>query len=190
MRYFPLNKTVIWRQLPVLALLTSIVILAGCGGAGGITPGGVNSAASPPAKPTPTITATVGANGGGASVVTLSLNKSQFAPNDTITVTVTNGGSTDIFAANHQTNCTIISLQILTDGAWQTIHNCQEYSATRLIKIPAGATSVQTLAPGGGQIVNKPWAAGTYRATLGYGPGDTPASNADHVATSATFTVA
>lgn len=178
----------------VALALCSAVLLAGCGGVGGQTAeGGAPTGATPAVKPTPTITvtATVNTNGGTpvAGAVTLTLDKQQYGPNDTITITVTNGGSADIFAANHQTACTIITLEVNVNGAWQPIHNCQQMSATRLIKIAAGATSIQTLTPGSGQIVGKPWATGTYRATLAYGTGSAPTPNAGKLAITTTFTI-
>ena len=195
MSMWSLMEIAIRRFLVFVTLtLIGVALLAGCGGAGGQTAeGGAPTGATPAVRLTPTltITATASANAGTptAGPVTLTLDKQQYSANDTITITVTNNGATAIFVADHQTACTIISLEINVNGAWQPIRDCQQMTATRLIEIMAGATSVQKLAPGAGRITNKPWAAGTYRATLTYGIGGSPIPNASKVATSTPFTI-
>ena len=122
-----------------------------------------------------------------SSQVAITLDKQQYASRDTITMTIINHLPDAITVTDHQTNCTIISLQLLTNGSWQTIHNCRIMSATRMIKIAAGSTTTIQLVPGGGQLATTPWTAGTYRATLLYGTGTTPNFGAS--VTSATFTI-
>ncbi|MBF6590064.1 MAG: hypothetical protein IVW57_05960 [Ktedonobacterales bacterium] len=123
-----------------------IMFLAGCGvtgassgGAGGVTPG----------------------------QVTLVTSKSRYQASETVSVTIANGLSSGILAADHQSDCTVVVVEYLNGQTWQPQKLCQLKSATRLIPIAAGATLTQQIQPPGkpGALA---WPTGTYRVALGY----------------------
>jgi hypothetical protein len=86
-----------------------------------------------------------------------------------ITTSIFNGSTVPIYVANHQTSCTIVSLQMLDNSGWTTVRTCRLMTVTGIIKIAAGATTMVQLMASAGQISSTPWLAGTYRAKLSYG---------------------
>jgi hypothetical protein len=101
--------------------------------------------------------------------VTLTTDRSSYSPSSAIKVTLINHRSTSIFAYDHQTSCTILSLQRQTNGGWQVTGGCALGRVTQQIEIKAGETMQITLAPEMGQIHATPWPTGTYRIALQYG---------------------
>ncbi|HEU4784631.1 MAG TPA: hypothetical protein VFS83_14915 [Ktedonobacterales bacterium] len=153
--------------VPVALVLT----LAACGvtTTGGQQPGGATS--SPPTA-TATSTATPGRTPVSSvlptSAITLTTDHASYTASATIIVTLINHRSTSIFTFDHQTSCTILTLQRQTTSGWQTVGGCSLGRMTAQVEIQAGATMKITIAPTAGQIHPTPWAAGTYRAVLNY----------------------
>lgn len=148
-------------------LISALVLLAGCGVTS--TPhGGTDDAALP--------TATSGA-------VILATSSRLYAAHDTVSVTITNNGNQPIFAADHQTNCTVIQLQRLTNSTWSDVHKCSVLTATVVHQFDAHRSSTI-------QLVGSPqnWPAGTFRAVFHFG--DSQVTSATQVAYSAAFQVA
>jgi len=154
--------------VPIVLVLT----LAACGvtTAGEQQPGGTTSG-------TPTATAASTASSGGGTpvssvpptgAVTLTTDQASYTTSSTILVTLTNHRSTSIFAFDHQTSCTILTLQRQTASGWQAVGGCALGRMTVQVEIQAGANMKITLAPAAGQIHPTPWPAGTYRAVLSY----------------------
>lgn len=166
--HFPPLKRV-GRIVPVALVLT----LAACGvtTTSGQQPGGTTSG-------TPTTTATTAstATPGGKPVssvpptgaITLTTDHGSYTASATIIVTLINHRSTSIFTFDHQTSCTILTLQRQTASGWQTVGGCSLGRMTAQVEIHAGATMKITIAPTAGQIHPTPWPVGTYRAVLNY----------------------
>ena len=100
--------------------------------------------------------------------VTLSADHTAYTPSSTINVTLINHRSTSIFTFDHQTSCTILTLQRQTTNGWVATGGCALGRMTQRVEIKAGATMQIALAPGAGQIHATPWPAGTYRVILNY----------------------
>jgi hypothetical protein len=102
--------------------------------------------------------------------ITLRLNKQHYALNESVTVTITNGLSSEINAIDHLTNCSVVTLERLSDGKWQPLGICVLRTATRLVPIAAGASLNQTLAPTSRSSGNSnTWVQGTYHIVFSYG---------------------
>jgi hypothetical protein len=125
----------------------------------------------PPAVPTVSAAITPGQ-------VTLTRGTARYSSCDRITAVIANGLTTPISAADHQTNCTLLTLQQAVAGGWQPEPPCRWQTPTRLVTIPANSAILQELAAGSG------WPAGTYRLTFTYFSGTTRAT-----VSSAAFTI-
>ncbi len=119
--------------------------------------------------------------------VTVAVDKTHYAPTDTITVTILNGLATTISTTDHQTNCTVVTLERLVNGAWQPVGACRLMTPTRVVPISPG-TTVQ-------QLGSTAWPAGTYRVAFRYftepdgEPGQGASPGQGGVVYSATFTI-
>jgi hypothetical protein len=102
------------------------------------------------------------------NAITLTTDHASYTTSATIIVTLINGRSTSIFAFDHQTSCTILTLQRQTASGWQPVGGCAQGRMTVQVEIKAGANMKITLSPSAGQIHPAPWPAGTYRAVLNY----------------------
>lgn len=149
----------IWRRplrairWPALGLAAAIMLLAGCG-LSSQTPG--NGTSSGSATPT--------ATPGHVSVTT---NKPQYAPSDTVAVTISNGLASDIVAADHQSNCTVVLIQRQDGQNWQPLNPCRVMTPTRLIPFGAGSTTPVQLQPPA-SAADHGWPSGTYRIAFSY----------------------
>ena len=172
------------------ALTLSLLTLAACGVT--TTNGQLGGAVSG----TPTATTTSATTPGGTPVssvpptdaVTLTTDRTSYTTSATIIVTLSNHRSTSVFAFDHQTSCTILTLQRQTASGWQAVGGCSLGRMTQQIEVKAGETMKITIAPDAGQIHPMPWPAGTYRAVLNYALQKQNMA-ARTMATSATFTV-
>lgn len=175
-----------------------IVVLAGCGvtarGGDGLSP-----TAASPATPTAaasasaaTHTATTSGPTGGA--VTLSLGAQSYATTDRIVITIRNGGAT-LYVQQHNTSCSMISLQRLVNGVWQPVFPCvNSFPHPTVSRVAADSSVAVPLVPvvtgdaeGTGGVT---WPAGTYRATLLYTTSQTASFGQGTTVYSGTFTVA
>ena len=156
--------------------------LVGCSSVGPQPNAGGPGAASgtPRASATPRPTS-------GPGQVTVAVDKTHYAPTDTITVTILNGLATTISTTDHQTNCTVVMLERLVNGAWQPVGACRLMTPTRVVPISPG-TTVQ-------QLGSTAWPAGTYRVAFRYftepdgESGQATASAQGGLVYSATFTI-
>jgi hypothetical protein len=157
----------------LIGTVLGLSVLAGCGVSGMAGTGGGGTPSPGTATPGP---------------ITVTPDKQQYGHSDTIAVTIVNGTSTAIVAPDHQSNCTVVTLEWWTGQSWQPQNQCKLMIATRLIPIVPGATLVQQLHPQGGTPPG--WATGTYRVAFTYYVG-TPANFSGSTTTiySATFTV-
>ena len=145
--------------LLLLALCALTLVLAACGvPANGIASG----------SPTATQGGTPVSSVPPTSAVTLVNDRSSYTPSSAITVMLTNHRATSIFTFDHQTSCTILTLERQTTGGWETTGGCAMGRPTQRVEIKAGETVKILLAPDAGQIHAAPWPAGTYRVVLRY----------------------
>lgn len=195
-----------WTRMTCLVL--AIVVLLGVGGCGvsgggavisgssGATPTQRGTTADATAVVTPAPTPTIpGSVPGTTGSVTLAVNQTHFAPGGSIVVHIDNGAPTTIYAANHRTACTIVTLERNIGGSWQPFARCAEGVMTIMVPIRAGHQLDVTLASSGSQFASNLWPAGTYRAALFYSlapvaSGGTTNPSAPNVSYSNTFTVA
>ena len=161
--------------------------LAACG----VSSGG--STANTPgenATPMPTL-----ANGQGSATpapdsVTLLLDKAQYAASDTLTITLYNKVATPITASDHQSACTIVTVQMQRNDAWVNVGKCLQGTPTRRITLDANSTMAITVAPGASNLApNAQWQAGTYRVAFTYIPGKDEVVGPATVVYSASITV-
>ena len=152
---------------PAIGLASVIVLLAGCGSS---QMGGTST------------------NSGAVTSghVTVTISKAHYAPHETVDVTIANGLSSGILAADHQSDCTVLVIEHLTGTNWQQLNPCLLMSPTRLIAFAAGTTTLQQLAPPSGEGATG-WPTGTYRIVLTYLQ---QASGPETTISSAQFTVA
>jgi hypothetical protein len=157
----------------LIGMVLGLSVLAGCGVSGMAGTGGGGTPSPGTTTPSP---------------ITVNPDKQRYARSDSIVVTIVNGSSTAIVAPDHQSNCTVVTLEGRTGQSWQPENPCKLMIATRLIPIVPGATLVQQLHPQGGSPPG--WATGTYRVAFTYYVG-TPENFSGSTTTiySATFTV-
>lgn len=169
-RLFRRRLSVRWRRwgrpAPLALCLLGCLLLAACGVS--TATGRDGQLASIHTTPSPTLTPSVSPTSPPAHGVILTVARSTYTRSSTITVTLTNGSAAAIYAYDHQTSCTILSLQRLVSSGWQTVGECALGVLTRQVEIHAGETMKISLAPGAGTIRAAPWPAGTYRAILRY----------------------
>lgn len=106
---------------------------------------------------------------GATGKVSIAVSPTVATPCDTIRVLVANGLATPIFTANYQSECSIVTVQFQSGGAWQPIAPCTEGRPTMIVKIPAGAVAAITLGPtSGARFGGGLWRVGAYRVEFTY----------------------
>jgi hypothetical protein len=177
-----------WRVVFGGALLAVAAGLAACGSYSGTSGGSqVTSVttrtitsgtptANPASSQTPA-TATPGA-------VRLVLRQTHFKPGDIVTVNIENGLARTISTTDHHSSCTLIQLEKLVNGSWQSSGTCHLMTPTRVVDLAAGSVTPQKVG-----LPTEKDAAGTYRMMLMYGVSGQSAGSSAGPAYSATFTV-
>lgn len=100
---------------------------------------------------------------GSSGAVQVSVDATTYHSSDPISVAIANQSSSDIYVADHQSQCTIVQLQTRSGNDWQQIGKCAVMTPTRMHQVGHNSTQVVTLtAPHGG------WPAGAYRVSLSY----------------------
>lgn len=135
--------------------------------------------------------ANTGTSGSGS--VTISTDRTTYAPGDTMAVTVHNTLATPIYALDTLASCSILSLHYQVNGTWQTsqVAQCPLKRRAQLVKIDAGATYTAHITagyPGWNQLT---FPKGSYRLVLLYTttPGTMPTQADGVTVTSATIQV-
>jgi hypothetical protein len=105
--------------------------------------------------------------GGTTAQVTVVASQPRYGPQDHVTVTVTNGLASAILAADHQSNCTTVTIERQDGQTWQPQNPCLLRSATRLVTLAPGSATPVDLAPPAGSGASG-WAPGTYRLAFTY----------------------
>lgn len=180
-------------RLLIALLAVGALTATGCGQSAPLAGGPLDSRdtimpqSNQPGSPTP------GAGGTGASQVTsgrvtLTLDKQRYAAGEAITVNVANGLETSIWAADHQTNCTIATAERRQDGQWRAMAPCRLMIATHLVALAAGTqTPVKVFA--GETDPQNAWPTGTYRVKFSYRAGADTGSGSDVTIYSIQFSI-
>jgi hypothetical protein len=154
----------------VLLPLSLTSAIAACGGTSQPPVGNPNPG-TPAAAGTPQVSATVIHAPITPGQVGLVPSKSHYAPREAITVTITNGLSTSIYASANFTGCTLVLLEWKTPTGWVPRGRCPSARLTGLVELKPGTATPQQLNPVAGVIKpssNTTWQAGTYRAIFAY----------------------
>ena len=173
----------------LLALIPISILAAACARTVGLADSPLEGASS---------TSTPGAAGRAPSgAVTLTLEKQRYATSDTILVTIHNRLPQAIWAADHQTNCMLVTAERLQDGQWVAVGKCPLMTPTRMVMLPAGSSTPQQLLGAQGTVPpesqapvpTESWAPGTYRVTLAYAGSADGVGGSGGVAHSIEFTI-
>lgn len=63
--------------------------------------------------------------------VTLTLNQQHYTADSLILVTIHNGSQHTIWARDHQTSCTVLALERITQNSWYRVGQCATATPTR-----------------------------------------------------------
>jgi hypothetical protein len=138
-------------RLAALGLI-SLLALAGCAVTTQQRANGTPALKSTLVVPTPTIT---------ANQVTLTIDRSTYAPGDSVRVTIANGRSVSVYVLASKANCTALDVQVKKASSWQAadMTSCATQAVPDMLGIkPGGATTVTITAP----------SVGMYRCALQY----------------------
>jgi Bacterial Ig-like domain len=160
-----------------------------------ISSSGQTSDTSAQTTPTQTqagATMTPGSNPSPATAgVTLTLNQQHYSADSLIIVTIHNGSQQTIWAADHQTSCTVLTLERQSQGSWYRVGQCALSTPTRVVSIGPGASLTQRLTSQQEMDTGAGWQTGTYRVTLTFHLGNDSSSLAGgDTVHSAQFTIA
>lgn len=177
------------RRATVAGVLGASLLLAACGvttaGSNATqAPAGTQASASATASAIASATATLQ-----AGTVAVVLDKPHYTASDTINATILNGLDHTIWAADHQTDCTILSVEQQTNSGWDRVGRCMLASVTRFVPISASSRMAVTIAMGQAGNGGVAWSAGTFRVVLTYLNSDTDADGAGTTVLSETFTI-
>lgn len=174
------------------AVSTGVVTVVGTGsaqsGAGSAPPTGAQANEPPPAAtlpPLPGATVTPGQ-------LLVTTSRATYRTCDPIQVVIANGLNQTVYAADHQTACTVVTLQEQVGAGWQSIGECKLETPTGLHAIAQGTAVAQTLTPGFGSVggAGRGWPAGTYRVAFAYSTAlESPYRGQSHTDYSPDFTV-
>lgn len=158
-------RHVMLSRLLVVLILTMVFGLAGCGSASQL-----HSSVTPTAISTVQASATAPSGVVTPGQVKLVLDKSRYASNEAITVTILNGLSMSIYASAYYSDCTLVTLEWKTDTGWVTRGRCLS-AVTHVVELMPGSVTEQQLVPVSSTFRpthNAAWQAGTYRVIFAY----------------------
>jgi hypothetical protein len=166
------------RRLPLIAGFALAALLAGCG----VTPQGASSGSGgqapaettrtvPNATPTPPGGAQPTGPSGQNNAITLILAQTPTTRYDPLRVIIINGYAATITAADHQSGCTVFTVEQQGSDTWTAVGPCRLMTPTRLVPIRGGDNYSQSIGPLGG--AGGAWQPGTYRVVFRYSSADT-----------------
>ena len=103
--------------------------------------------------------------------VKLALDKTQYARDETVTVSILNGLQVNIYTTNHQSDCSILLLEWQGPGGWVTVGRCLSEIASGPVMLKAGSITALQFKPSAATFRTPPagaWQPGSYRFTLFY----------------------
>ncbi len=101
--------------------------------------------------------------------VAVAVEKSQYAPDDTLIVSIHNSLTTPVFTRDGHSDCTVVDLERWVNTAWQIQALCVNMQpAPHVVQIAPNAMLTQQLAPGLSDSSIGGWPAGTYRIAFAY----------------------
>ncbi len=102
--------------------------------------------------------------------VSISTNRTTYAPTDSIEVSITNHMQMSIFAYDTRASCTILGLQVQANGVWQDtqVARCSLGRPAMRVEIAANKTYTATIKAGSQGVTQADFPAGTYRLVLTY----------------------
>lgn len=112
---------------------------------------------------------------GATGLVTVTVSADTSRP-CALRVAVANGLDSPVMTADHQTGCSIVTVQMQVQDGWQPLPPCQLMTPTRMIQIPAHAVMVVSVVLNGGRMQATLIAPGTYRAAFTYGAIGSPSA--------------
>jgi hypothetical protein len=119
---------------------------------------------------------------------TVTMDKQHYSAADPITATLTNGLVASIWAADHQTSCSVLTVEMQQGDRWLPVGQCRSMITTRMVPFAAGSqTTVQLL--GAGTDPQNVWPAGTYRARFSYRGSESAVVGPTGTVYSAQFTI-
>lgn len=183
-----MRQNLLPQLLIILALSSSITA---CGGASQPPVGNPNPN-TPAATSTPQASATIIHMPITPGQVRLVLSKSHYAPHEAITVTITNGLSTSIYASANFTGCTLVLLEWKTPTGWVPRGRCPSAQFVGTVELKSGSATPQQLTPVAGVVKpssNTTWQAGTYRVIFAYSLKPDEGSTQGTIVQSEDFTV-
>jgi hypothetical protein len=103
--------------------------------------------------------------------VTLTTDKTQYHPSDSITVTIKNNLAHTIYVNARYYNCSPVQVEKQSTTGWIPQGHCTRIQANTPLRLQAGAQITQQLPPGVGTtrpVANATWGPGTYRISFSY----------------------
>ena len=180
------------RMIGFLSALAFCLIACGTNQSPNNTGGPSNTPNATPNGTTPSPTTNKPSGTPTPGQVTLTLDKSHYATNETIKVTILNGLSKTIYTTDHQTSCTMLQLQIQVNGNWLPYGRCYSMRPTRIVQLSPGSQTLQLLPPSSNTpkpAASVSWPAGTYRVVFVYNMGPNEGSVRGAVAQSEPFNI-
>jgi hypothetical protein len=113
----------------------------------------------------------------------------QHGPCETLYVWAGNGLSQSIYATDHHSDCTIVTLQRQVGADWQPVAACLLATPTRSVEIAPMQADFAQLAPNTPGMQERAWPSGTYRLAFGYHTGQQVSTTPDTLVYSLTFTI-
>jgi hypothetical protein len=111
-------------------------------------------------------TAVLGTTSGPVAVM---VEKSSYAPDDTLVASIHNGLAKPIFARDERSDCTVMDLERWVNSSWQIQAPCVNMQpAPHVVQVALDAVLTQQLAPGLSDATVGSWSAGTYRIAFAY----------------------
>ena len=92
---------------------------------------------APPTATPPTATATAVPHPADTGAVTLTTDLALYEEGDPITVTITNGLAATIYAQTGETYCSVLTAQLLNNGAWSSEGACSSGESPAVVPIAA-----------------------------------------------------
>ena len=114
-----------------------------------------------------------------SDAIQVTTDQTHYAPGATLRVVISNTGPEAVRVADHQSDCTVVRIEVWDGQTWALRHPCRLMRPTRLLAIAPGTTLAQEVRPpteGGASG----WPPGTYRATCVYLTGPDGAEGAAH----------